>query len=721
MFHHHDDDNGKMSRTPSTLSLKRHNSNILPKTNAPDKDDTKPAPKKLSRAETIAHLQQINNKNAAARAAAGPGGRGHAPANSTNYPHPQSKIKYNPFGMNKSPSTELPKNASFYLNGGPEGERVLSNPVADPNDYLPDEYKQDFVNLFDKFEIDTSTKKLGVGGSSDVRIINVINHKKTFFALKKFTLLHKETDEEFYKRAVKEFVISKKCGKSRHVVDTLAILRIQSQANLTRGWGFALEFCAGGDLFNTIIKPGWKRTSLAERYCIFKQVAYGLKFIHDQDIVHKDLKPENVLIDGNGLAKLCDFGVSDYGHEEEGNFESPVRLSTAYVGSPPYSPPEVMRLREVSSSELKNWAYDPFKMDHWSLGMLLFCIIYCGVPFQAATPSDHGYRDYKFNRDRFCSDHPSFKNNNDYTRGPGSEFKWAAQFQSNGAARAAWKLCDPSVNSRYDLDLLFNDPWFIDLEMCIYENDDQLVNPFIVQSATSSRPGTRPNTRPPSRKNTLSSSSMLVVNNVVEEATKDADNVSVHSNSSLTHSPVKSQKDCECACDQPNNTDSIAESMVSVGKSSPSSTRIKSMLDLNEAKDLSSTNLPAVKEEIDHINDQLSATDLNHSSSGLNLKVREEHPPPAGVDYTRSSASSSSSSSSNSSGKKNLDPCACSCHDEKVKLERSNSLVFEKPPLKSNSICHFDNNGVCELGYRIRRHNHTDVSNVVVGGSLPRR
>lgn len=74
------------------------------------------------------------------------------------------------------------------------------------------------------------------------------------------------------------------------------------------------------------------------KYCIFKQIAYGVKFLHEMGIAHKDLKPENVLIDGNGIAKLCDFGVSGYGNEVQGDLSSPVKLSTAYVGSPPYSP-----------------------------------------------------------------------------------------------------------------------------------------------------------------------------------------------------------------------------------------------------------------------------------------------------------------------------------------------------------------------------------------------
>ena len=146
--------------------------------------------------------------------------------------------------------------------------------------------------------------------------------------------MSKETDEDFYKRVLEEYKIHRKAAISRHVVDAFAILRIQSQSNLTRGWGMVMEFCGGGDLFSVIVKPGWKSTPLAEKYCLFKQIAYGVKFLHDHDIVHRDLKPENVLLDANGLAKLCDFGVSEFGHEVPEDFSSPVKLSTAYVGSP---------------------------------------------------------------------------------------------------------------------------------------------------------------------------------------------------------------------------------------------------------------------------------------------------------------------------------------------------------------------------------------------------
>ena len=132
----------------------------------------------LSKAETFTHLQQLDTRNAAKNQL-----RNHRiPSNHLSSPlsaAPHSdKIVYNPYGLNKTATQERPKNTSFYLSGVNDGERVLSNPVASPNDYLPAELQQQHVNLLEDFEIDVGTKKLGDGGSSDVRIINSCHHKK---------------------------------------------------------------------------------------------------------------------------------------------------------------------------------------------------------------------------------------------------------------------------------------------------------------------------------------------------------------------------------------------------------------------------------------------------------------------------------------------------------------------------------------------------------------
>lgn len=726
---------GRISRTPSVLSMRRHSSNMARSHSNIENEKT---PKKLSKAETMAHLQQMNKNNAARSVrqtnelrSGTPGGgvRGGGLTITTNVNNnlQHEKIKYNPFGLNKSPSAEHPS-TSFYLSGGPDTNRVLNNPVADPNDFLPDELQQEHVNLLEDFEIDMQNKKLGDGGSSDVRIINSACNRKNVYALKKFTLLDKESDDDFYKRAIKEYIISKKASHSRHVVDTIMMVRIQSQANLTRGWGIILELCGGGDLFNAIVKLGWKSSSLNEKYCIFKQIAYGVKFLHEMGIAHKDLKPENVLIDDKGIAKLCDFGVSAYGNEIEGDLSSPVKLSTAYVGSPPYSPPEVMKLREMGSSDKKKWAYDPYKMDCWALGMLLFCVVYRGVPFSTASPNDHAYREYSFNHSRYAGDHPNFKHNLEVTKGPGSEFKWAQQFHSTGAARVAWKLCDPSVTNRYTLDLLFADPWFTELEMCIYEHPDQDVNPVITPPG-SSNPSSGQTSRAPSRKATIGSNydsdefhasfrSMLDLGGQSNETSpnvnqnskfnheydyRDKDDSSIHSSSSITQTPLKLHRgDRTNSYDRMDNHEAF-EGMDNDTSSEYSNSKPRSMLDVSnddptfkDSQQPSSANLPALKEDEIETFDNMNKPQENMSTTSSILsatrKSSGDHPVP------------------NENEK----------HENGVTKKKSLPELHVRP-LKCSSQLHIDSNGVCELGYKIKKHHHVGLSNVTVSGSLSRK
>lgn len=799
-------------RNSSSLSLKRRNTNparlgnssssTSPLVPSDDKTAVTHGPKeskRLTRAETLAHINSVNNKNARNTF-----NKAHLPQNfqqpilATPSAHAGGdKIVYNPYGLNKNPTQEAPKSTSFYLSGVSDGERVLANPVADPNEYLPADLKQEHVNLLDMFEIDANTKKLGDGGSSDVRIINAISHKKSVYALKKFTLLSKESDQDFYERVTKEFIISKKAAVSRHVVDVIALVRVQSQTNLTRGWGIVLEFCNGGDMFSAIIKPGWKRTPLHEKYCLFKQIAYGLKFLHDNDIVHRDMKPENVLLDANGVAKLCDFGVSDWGHQVHGDLTSPIKLSTSYVGSPPYSPPEVMILKEKSHAEIKNFAYDPFKMDFWGLGMLLFCIVYSGVPFQSATVNDHAFRDYKFTHNRYSSDHPSFKNCQDYNKGPGSEFKWAAQFQSTGASRAAWKLCDPSVTHRYNLEQLFNDPWFLGLEMCLYEHPEQDVNPFILPGTGENYNGyisansSVPNSRAASRRGTYSRAqhdpeddlhtpfkSMLdlvgqsskpqgqlqpqtgdgpaKINTKVDTKVEPQYKTPISPSSmvdgiSLNMSPLRNGHSGRPHSNSnpvryPSDTSSSNASIQSSDSGRP-----RSMLEIVADTSRDANNLPAVKEvetaeeknddfspeifpsiepvpekkEEDEHDDVLKEENTKEEHDKIDVAKNEED---ANIDDVKKEEQKEDKKDDEirSFGITHPDGLLDSA-DSCFSLLPQGDAEAKKAPgdfpklLRNSSQLRLDVNGMCELGYKIKKHHHNEISTVQMSNSNSRR
>lgn len=657
------------------------------------------------------------------------------------------KIKYNPYGINKLVLNEPRHSTLFYLTGGADaGGRVVANPVADPNAYLPESLHQNHVNLLDDFEFENADKKVGDGGSGEVRIVSLNANRKKLYALKKFSLFAKESDEEFYKRAAKEYIISRRVSDLRHVVTTIALLRVQSQGHTTRGWGMLMSLCDGGDLFSIIVKLGWKRALLPERYCLFKQIAYGLKYLHDHDVAHRDLKPENILLDRNGMAQICDFGVSDYGHEEPGNFDSPLHLSYSYVGSPPYSPPEVMMLKEMLVTEAKKHPYNPFKMDYWGLGMLLFCLIYAGVPFQQSSVHDSHYRDYKFSRDRYISDNPSFKNSEDYSRGPGSEFKWAAQFHSTGAARVAWKLCDPSVSSRYDLDMLFKDTWFKELEMCVYEHPDQHVDPFIFndrsQSTTSS---SFSGSHTPTRKNTFSGRndsdtglhtpfrSMLDLSGagaVVHLDSQDldhanADNASIKSSSLLTHIPLTLAHG-DLHRKHPSRENSFTNEPPHLNPAPVP--RVRSMLDFGGEK-LPLTTVSELK--------QCNEFDLSPTTETANSEVTKKSPSPLPIveEADSTDAGDHSEKAPLDAATTDVDPDAQKVEpgnstakgadgtatSEKEDAESSEPNFLHEEPLHGSNDLKFDNNGNCELGYKVKKHHHLDISNAHIGGTISRR
>ncbi|XP_017556866.2 testis-specific serine/threonine-protein kinase 6 [Pygocentrus nattereri] len=96
----------------------------------------------------------------------------------------------------------------------------------------------------------------------------------------------------------------------------------------------------------------------------FSQILSAVTFLHQKDIVHRDLKCENVLLTADHQVKLTDFG---FGRFAKGFPE----LSQTFCGSAAYAPPEV----------LSGVPYDPKKYDVWSLGVILYIMVTGCMPF----------------------------------------------------------------------------------------------------------------------------------------------------------------------------------------------------------------------------------------------------------------------------------------------------------------------------------------------------
>jgi len=94
-----------------------------------------------------------------------------------------------------------------------------------------------------------------------------------------------------------------------------------------------MELCTGGQLFHFL----GKRKRLTERDSKFYicEIIVALEYLHSKNIIFRDLKPENVLIDINGHIKLSDFGLAK-------KVKSLFDLNSTFCGSPEYLCPEML-------------------------------------------------------------------------------------------------------------------------------------------------------------------------------------------------------------------------------------------------------------------------------------------------------------------------------------------------------------------------------------------
>lgn len=375
------------------------------------------------------------------------------------------KMTYNPYGINSDNSRVSTTSSKFMVDCADDEDNILPYPVESPNDHLPDSLKEHDDDVFDEYQL-VDKNNIGSGASASVKRICKKQHTKEVYALKKFILFKGETPAEFYERATKEYMIQHNLNAGLHITNCHALVKVPHQQNLTRGWGLVLELCKT-DLFDVISKPTFQYVSTAEKFCLFKQIAYGLKYVHESDIVHRDMKPENILMTSDGIIKITDFGVATYGHEVPGDFTSPIALSTQLVGSPPYQPPEIEAIKGLPPDKRK--PYDPFSMDDWALGVILFTLFYCTTPFESASDDSAAYRDYSMSWNDYVKKNKDFLTSD--RRGPGLEYRYAKQFRNTGISRIAWRLTDPDPKTRYCICDVFCDREFQQAEMCVPEND----------------------------------------------------------------------------------------------------------------------------------------------------------------------------------------------------------------------------------------------------------
>ncbi|KAM8893645.1 testis-specific serine/threonine-protein kinase 6 [Spinachia spinachia] len=128
-----------------------------------------------------------------------------------------------------------------------------------------------------------------------------------------------------------------------------------------------MELCVKGDLLKHINVEGALPEDSGCR--LFTQLCNAVQYLHNNDVAHRDLKCENMLLDIHFNLKVCDFGFSKKLSYTGGR----MILSKTFCGTCSYAAPEILR----------SLPYNPKVSDVWSMGVMLFMMLFASMPFDA--------------------------------------------------------------------------------------------------------------------------------------------------------------------------------------------------------------------------------------------------------------------------------------------------------------------------------------------------
>jgi serine/threonine-protein kinase len=143
----------------------------------------------------------------------------------------------------------------------------------------------------------------------------------------------------------------------------VAILTAEKQENV---FFIVMEFVAGETLESIIARDGALDLARALDYTC--QISNAVDYAHKQGVLHRDLRPSNVLVGENGLLKVADFGTS--------RFLEIAAHGTTVIGSPPYMAPEQFQGKAVFASDI------------YSLGVTMYQMLTGVLPYDTPSPAD---------------------------------------------------------------------------------------------------------------------------------------------------------------------------------------------------------------------------------------------------------------------------------------------------------------------------------------------
>jgi serine/threonine-protein kinase len=136
---------------------------------------------------------------------------------------------------------------------------------------------------------------------------------------------------------------------------------------------FAMQYIDGENLERRI--HGKKNMQISEIIDISKQICRGLRYAHAQNVIHRDIKPQNILIDKQNIVRISDFGIAKIFSAQD------ITLTGVTVGTPEYMSPEQAEGKDVDAQS-----------DIYSLGIVMYEMLTKTPPFLGNNPIAIAYK-----------------------------------------------------------------------------------------------------------------------------------------------------------------------------------------------------------------------------------------------------------------------------------------------------------------------------------------